>query len=203
MHALRIVFTIPCFVESDKTLTFLKNSKVRPKKWYGLCVCSFSDQRINKKHTEEEEEMDALELLKQDHQKVKELFEQEEDSEAGTEQKRIFRQIKAELETHSRIEESVFYPAMQKHQELKDMVREAIEEHKQVKTLLKEIDNLIDDSEKFEEKLQVLMENVEHHAEEEEEGKMFPKVRELVDRKTLDQLGQELEAAKGKKGKAA
>ena len=147
--------------------------------------------------------MDALELLKQDHQKVKELFEQAEDSEVGTEQKRIFHQIKTELETHARIEESIFYPAMQKHQELKEMVREAIEEHSQVKSLLKEMENLADDSEKFESKLQILMENVEHHAEEEEEGKMFPKVREIVDRATLDRLGQELEAAKGKKGQAA
>jgi hemerythrin superfamily protein len=146
--------------------------------------------------------MEALELLKQDHQKVKELFEQAEDSEAGTEQKRIFRQIKTELETHSRIEESVFYPAMQKHQELKGMVREALEEHNQV-SLLKEMENLVDDSEKFDSKLQMLMEDVEHHAEEEEEGKMFPKVREIVERATLDKLGQELEAAKGKKGKAA
>jgi hemerythrin superfamily protein len=147
--------------------------------------------------------MDALELLQQDHQKVKELFEQAEDSEARTEQKRIFHQIKTELETHARIEESIFYPAMQKHQELKEMVREAIEEHSQVKSLLKEMENLADDSEKFESKLQILMENVEHHAEEEEEGKMFPKVREIVDRATLDKLGQELEAAKGKKGQAA
>jgi hemerythrin superfamily protein len=147
--------------------------------------------------------MDALELLKQDHQKVKELFEQAEDSEVGTEQKRIFHQIKTELETHARIEESIFYPAMQKHQELKEMVREAIEEHSQVKSLLKEMENLADDSEKFESKLQILMENVEHHAEEEEEGKMFPKVREIVHRATLDKLGQELEAAKGKKGQAA
>jgi hemerythrin superfamily protein len=147
--------------------------------------------------------MDALELLKQDHQKVKELFEQAEDSEAGTEQKRIFNQIKTELETHARIEESVFYPAMQKHQELEEMVREALEEHSQVKSLLKEMENLVDDGEKFESKLQMLMEDVEHHAEEEEEGKMFPKVRQIVDRETLDRLGQELEAAKGKKSQAA
>jgi hemerythrin superfamily protein len=147
--------------------------------------------------------MDALELLKQDHQKVKELFEQAEDSEAGTEQKRIFNQIKTELETHARIEESVFYPAMQKHQELEEMVREALEEHSQVKSLLKEMENLVDDGEKFESKLQMLMEDVEHHAEEEEEGKMFPKVRQIVDRETLERLGQELEAAKGKKSQAA
>jgi hemerythrin superfamily protein len=146
--------------------------------------------------------MDALELLKHDHQKVKELFEQAEDGEAGSEQKRIFRQIKTELETHARIEESVFYPAMQKHEELKGMVRESLEEHGKVKGLLKEIENLVNDSEKFHSKLNVLIENVEHHAEEEEEGKMFPKVRKIVDRATLDKLGQELEAAKGKaKGK--
>ena len=147
--------------------------------------------------------MDALELLKEDHKKVKELFEQAEGMEDGKEQKEIFKQIKKELETHTRIEESVFYPAMQKYEKLKDMVLEAIEEHKQVKTLLREMDDLAKDSDKFEPKLKVLMENVEHHAEEEEEGKMFPKVRELVDKAALEELGQELEAAKGKKSKAA
>ena len=85
--------------------------------------------------------MDALELLKQDHQTVKELFEQAEGMEDGKEQRQIFTQIKKELETHARIEETVFYPAMQKHEELKDMVLESIEEHKQVKTLLREMDD--------------------------------------------------------------
>jgi hemerythrin superfamily protein len=139
--------------------------------------------------------MDALELLKQDHQKVKGLF-----KEAGVadekKQKQVFEQIKTELETHTHIEESVFYPSMQKHEELKDMVLESLEEHKQVKTLLREMDNLSSDSEEFEPKPKVLMENVEHHAEEEEEEKMFPKVRKLVNKAELEQLGQELEAAK-------
>jgi hemerythrin superfamily protein len=147
--------------------------------------------------------MDALTLLKQDHQTVKELFEQAEGTEDRKQQRQVFTQIKKELETHARIEETVFYPAMQKHDELKDMVLESIEEHKQVKTLLREMDDLVNDSEKFEPKLKVLMENVEHHAEEEEEGKMFPKVRKLMDQEALEQLGQELEKAKGKKSKAA
>jgi hemerythrin superfamily protein len=147
--------------------------------------------------------MDALELLKQDHKTVKTLFEEAEGTEDQKRKEKIFEDIKTELDTHARIEETIFYPAMEKHQELKDMVLEAIEEHKQVKTLLREIDNLKSDSEKFEPKLKVLMENVEHHAEEEEEGKMFPKVREIVDRTSLEQLGQELEKAKGKKTKAA
>jgi len=143
--------------------------------------------------------MDALELLKQDHKRVKELFEQAEGTEEPKEKKEIFKQIKKELETHTRIEEGIFYPAMEKYEELKDMVLESYEEHKQIKTLLREMDDLISDSEKFEPKLKVLQENVEHHAEEEEEGKMFPKVRKLMNKAELEQLGQELEAAKGKR----
>ena len=142
--------------------------------------------------------MDALELLKTDHKTVKDLFKKVEASKNDKQQKQLFEEIKTELETHTHIEETVFYPAVAKHDELKDMVLESLEEHKQVKTLLREMDNLTEDSEKFEPKLKVLMENVEHHAEEEEEAKMFPKVRKLMDAAALDQLGQELEAAKDK-----
>ena len=147
--------------------------------------------------------MDALELLKEDHQKVKELFEEAEGTEDQREKNRIFSEIQTELETHARIEETVFYPAMEQHEELKDMVLESIEEHRQIKTLLKEIDSLKADSEKFEPKLKVLMENVEHHAEEEEEGKMFPKAREIFSQEELDNLGEELEAAKNKRQRKA
>jgi hemerythrin superfamily protein len=59
------------------------------------------------------------------------------------------------------------------------------------------------DSEKFEPKLKVLMENVEHHAVEEEEEKMFPKIRKLMNAESLKQLGQELEAAKSKNQRKA
>jgi hemerythrin superfamily protein len=143
--------------------------------------------------------MDALELLQEDHETVKELFEEAQGTDDQKEKQRIFAEISSELEAHTHIEETVFYPAMQEHDELKAMVLESLEEHKQVKILLKEIDNLKADSEKFEPKLKVLMENVKHHAEEEEEGKMFPKIRELCSQDDLDQLGDELEAAKSKK----
>ena len=92
---------------------------------------------------------------------------------------------------------------MEKREELKDMVLESIEEHKQIKTLLKELDSLKADNEKFDPKLKVLMENVEHHAEEEEEGKMFPKVEKLFSEEDLEALGEELEAAKDQRQKKA
>jgi hypothetical protein len=140
--------------------------------------------------------MDALELLEQDHAKVKKLFEEAEDADEK-EQRAIFTQIKTELEIHTQIEESVFYPAMQRYNELKDMVAESLEEHNKVKTLLKEMDGLSGDD--FEDKLEELIDNVEHHAEDEEESKMFPKVRELVSAAELDKLGAQLQAAKGQR----
>jgi hemerythrin superfamily protein len=143
--------------------------------------------------------MDALELLKKDHQKVKELFQQGQQTEDKKQQKQIFKDIKAELETHARIEETIFYPAMQEHDELKDMVLESLEEHKQLKTVLRELGKLSASSERFKPKFKVLMDDVKHHAEEEEEGKMFPKIRKLIKGDELAQLGEELESAKHKR----
>jgi hemerythrin superfamily protein len=143
--------------------------------------------------------MDALELLKQDHQKVKELFKQGQQTEDKKQQKQIFKEIKSELETHARIEETIFYPAMEEHDELKDMVLESLEEHRQMKTVLRELGKLSASSERFKPKFKVLMDDVKHHAEEEEEGKMFPKIRKLIKGDELEQLGEELEAAKHKR----
>jgi hemerythrin superfamily protein len=146
--------------------------------------------------------MDALELLEEDHQLVMELFKKAGEARNEKEKRKIFREIYKELETHARIEETVFYPAMQENDQLKDMVLESLEEHKQVKALLREIKNLKPGSEKFEHKLQVLLDNVQHHAEEEEEGKMFPKIRKILPGK-LPGLGEELEAAKNKRHRKA
>lgn len=144
-----------------------------------------------------------LELLKTDHKKVKELFQKAEGNDNRKQQKQLFEQIKTELETHTHIEETVFYPAVGKNEELKDLVLESLEEHKQVKTLLREMENLSSDSDKFEPKLKVLMENVEHHAVEEEEEKMVPKIRKIMNAESLERLGKELEAAKAKDLKKA
>jgi len=147
--------------------------------------------------------MDALELLMEDHKKVKELFTSAKNTEDKQELKQLFKEIKSELETHTRIEESIFYPAMQEHEELKDMVSESLEEHKQVKTLLRELSRATPGTEKFKAKLKVLIDDVKHHAEEEEEGKMFPLVREVVDSADLEELGEEMETAKHKRMRKA
>jgi hemerythrin superfamily protein len=140
--------------------------------------------------------MNALEMLKQDHQKVKRLFQDMKQATDQTKRKDLFDKIDTELEIHTHIEETVFYPAIEDHEELKDMVAEALEEHHEATTLLEELEELGAESHDFGSKLQELIEAIEHHVEE-EEGEMFPKVREVFDEDELEQLGQELESAKG------
>jgi hemerythrin superfamily protein len=140
--------------------------------------------------------MNALEILKQDHQKVKGLFQEVSKGGDASNRKQLFDKIDTELEIHAHIEETVFYPALETHEELKDMVAEALEEHQEVKVMLEELEELGSESHDFGSKLQELIESVEHHVEE-EEGEMFPKVRQVFDQGQLEQLGQELESAKG------
>jgi iron-sulfur cluster repair protein YtfE (RIC family) len=139
--------------------------------------------------------MNALELLKEDHQKVSELFAQIETAKNAKEKQRLFEQIKTELETHTHIEETAFYPVLEEYEELSDMVSEAYEEHKEVKSLLQEISGLKNDSENFETKITELKDNVEHHVEE-EETEMFPQIEQLIEAPELETIGEELEAAK-------
>jgi iron-sulfur cluster repair protein YtfE (RIC family) len=143
--------------------------------------------------------MDAIALLKEDHEKVAELFdefEEVEESEGDKDEKvRLFEQIKEELETHTRIEETIFYPACEKFEELKDMVKESLQEHKKVKMLLSELSSMNDNSEVFGTKVKELQDNVEHHVEEEEDD-LFPKVLDEMSQDQIDLLGARMEAAK-------
>jgi hemerythrin superfamily protein len=140
--------------------------------------------------------MNALKVLEQDHQKVKGLFQEMGRASDQNKRKELFDKIDTELEIHAHIEETVFYPAIEQHEELSEMVAEALEEHQEAKALLEELEEMGPESHEFGSTVQELMEGVEHHVQE-EEGEMFPKVREVFDEDELEQLGQELESAKG------
>ena len=146
--------------------------------------------------------MNAIELLKEDHQKVSRLFQKVKATEES-EHKELFEKIKAELDVHAHIEEVVFYPVLKEEgdEELKDITLEGIEEHHQAKIFLRELAGLADESEKFEPKLKVLMEDITHHVQE-EEGKMFPMVEEQFDPARLEELGVKMEDEKAKFNKS-
>jgi hemerythrin superfamily protein len=142
---------------------------------------------------------DAIVLLKNDHKTVEKLFKQFEKlgDDAHKAKRDVVDQIIAELSTHAAIEEQHFYPTIrEKAPDIADDVLEGLEEHHIVKWTLSELETLPPDAERFDAKVTVLIESVRHHVEE-EEGDMFPKVREAMGRKELQELGATLEKAKG------
>ena len=148
--------------------------------------------------------MDALELLKEDHQRVSALFDQIAQATLQVDRRRIFEQIRLELETHTYIEETVFYPAFQAKSEFQDLIEEALVEHQEVKDLLQEIEDLDDgkDSEEFEDKIDELIDAVEQHVDE-EENDLFPRIEAELDAQSLEELRVRLEEAEHDVSEAA
>jgi hemerythrin-like domain-containing protein len=134
--------------------------------------------------------MDAIAMLKADHEKVKELLaELETTTERGAKTRaELFATIKGELTVHETIEEEIFYPALKEHPKAKELVLEAYEEHHVVDTAMAELEGLDVSDETWGAKATVMKENVEHHIEE-EESEMFKQARQVFDRQELDDLG--------------
>ncbi|HEX5274529.1 MAG TPA: hemerythrin domain-containing protein [Candidatus Rubrimentiphilum sp.] len=146
--------------------------------------------------------MDAIKLLKEDHKKVKALFEEVEElgERASAQRKNLFQKIDKELTLHSKVEETLFYPEFKKraeNSEERDEVLEAYEEHGVVKVMIGELEDLDPKDEKYKPKLTVLKELVLHHVKE-EEGELFPMARELFEPEELNRIGDRIVAAKEK-----
>lgn len=141
--------------------------------------------------------MHALTLLKTDHRKVETLFKAFENAEAKTKKASLVKQIIQELSIHAAVEEQVFYPAIREamSDSDEDMVLEALEEHHIVKWVLSELEKMTPDDERFDAKVKVLCENVDHHVKDEEQ-ELFKKVRKVLNTKKLNELGRAMEAAK-------
>ncbi len=140
--------------------------------------------------------MDAFELLKADHEKVNGLF-NELEAAARKAKLSVFNQIKSELELHTHIEETIFYPALEKPEETHDLTLEAYEEHKMVKTLLSELSRARTANDEWQAKAKVLRENVEHHVDE-EENELFDKAGDALSDEQIEELGQLMEAEKAR-----
>jgi hemerythrin-like domain-containing protein len=140
------------------------------------------------------ETMDALSLLKKDHQEVKSLFKEVEElgDRATSSRAKLFTKIDEALTLHAKLEEQLFYPELKKrapNNEEREKVLEAFEEHAIVKTLLGELEELDPKDETYRAKLQVLTESVEHHIKE-EESDIFKLARQVLDADELESIGE-------------
>jgi hemerythrin superfamily protein len=130
--------------------------------------------------------VNAIDLLKQQHQEAKELFKKIE--KAGPDRKeQLFDELADALAVHAAIEEQHFYPAT-KDARTEELLQEAVEEHLSMKRIIADLLEMEPDDPQFDAKIKVLQEQVEHHVEE-EEGELFPKVKKLHSKDELEDLG--------------
>ncbi len=141
--------------------------------------------------------MDALAVLKKDHQTVEKLFARFEKNPS----KAIADRFVRELSIHAAVEEQLFYPALRRAADQMDLdeadekVLEALEEHHVAKWLLSEIEKIHEHDERFVPKCKVLIESVRRHVKE-EEGSLFRIARRLFNRTQLGELGKLMQKAK-------
>lgn len=148
--------------------------------------------------------MDLYQLLKQDHQKIRRLFERlDEASSDGTvkQRERLFAELKRELTLHTEVEERHFYPALRDRDEAMELVADSLEEHDEVKKLLGELDRAGKDEDNWTDQLQELHEDVEDHVEE-EETELFPIAQKLLDEAKTKEIAEAIEKDKAAAQKA-
>jgi hemerythrin superfamily protein len=133
--------------------------------------------------------LNALDLLTDQHTLVDRLFERVEAK--GKDAQAAFIQLADCLAAHATIEEKIFYPRVMATQ-TSEMLHESVEEHLAIKRVLADMLTMDLEDDEFEAKLSVLKEEVAHHAHEEEEAKLFPLVRKMMDADQLAGLGSDL-----------
>ncbi|MEX0790414.1 MAG: hemerythrin domain-containing protein [Actinomycetota bacterium] len=141
--------------------------------------------------------MDAVALLKQDHEEVKKIMEKlDKTTERGVKtREELFAKLRSEMTIHETIEEEIFYPALKEHPKAKELVLEGYEEHHVVDLIMGEISKTPYDDETWGAKFSVMKENIEHHIEE-EEGEMFKQARDVFSKPELEELGTRMEERK-------
>jgi hemerythrin superfamily protein len=143
---------------------------------------------------------DACDLLDADHRAVKKMFKEFEEltqsraRSAAQKKMELARQICHELTVHAQLEEEIFYPALRAAMKDTDLLDEAEVEHQSAKDLIAQIEAAMEPDEKFEAKVKVLGEYIDHHVKE-ERGEIFPKARSAR-KLDLVAMREELEARK-------
>ena len=143
---------------------------------------------------------DAIMMLKEDHKKVRALFRDFRNAgeNASATKARVVDKFLEELTVHTYIENEGMYPTVRELvPDLESDILESLEEHHVADVLCMELSLISPENSHFDAKVTVLIENVEHHIEE-EEGEWFPKVREHLGRKELQDIGAQLEKLREK-----
>lgn len=149
-------------------------------------------QRKGRVSLEVTSDMNAFDLLRRDHQQASTLIQSLFDSDDPIEQEAIFEELMRDLESHARIEEEHFYPAVRRETGLLEEVIGSRVDHEQMRDLLEAMQDQAIGAQEWWDALEDLRELVEQHTEEEED-ELFPAVQEVLSDEALQQLGEEME----------
>jgi hemerythrin superfamily protein len=170
-----LVNSLPLPIEVDQS-----TSEVAGGTWAALPLVMKNDGMI-----------DALDLLRMQHEEVEQLISDIEDSDDPNEKRELFIEFADKLAAHSTIEEKIFYPSVMA-EKTRELLIESTEEHLSVKRLLADMMELDVEDEHFDAKLSVIKEQIRHHAHDEEEDSLFPKVKRLMSAEQRAGLGNEM-----------
>jgi hemerythrin superfamily protein len=130
-------------------------------------------------------------MLKQDHRTVEKLFGQFQKAKSSKQKHELCMEVCRELTIHAGIEEKSFYPQVKTKSNLRELVLESFEEHRQVKTLVAELQTMKSNDELMQAKMKVLEDDIQHHVQE-EERQMFPKLTKALGKDLLMSMGEQL-----------
>ncbi|MGZ3747143.1 MAG: hemerythrin domain-containing protein [Pseudobdellovibrionaceae bacterium] len=147
--------------------------------------------------------MEIYEILKKDHQEVKDLFEQIENSlkeKNYDEAESAFEELRVKITAHAKAEQEVFYQPLKMVSEdskSEDLIGEAEQEHHLIALLLNELSRMDPDAEEWKAKMTVLNEMVNHHFEE-EEGEIFSVAQECFSAQDAEEIAENMQDLKQK-----
>jgi len=152
-------------------------------------------RRNDQEQPVDDQPVDAIAMLKEDHQRVKDLFAQYEGTSNAEAKWTVAEEVFVELETHAQLEENIFYPSVNEEtEEGPELVQDSLQEHATVKQLIQELRQMGPQNRAFDAKFHELMRHVDHHVAE-EEADMFPLAAEEL-AEDLDEMSAEMQALK-------
>ena len=139
--------------------------------------------------------MDAIETLEKDHDRIRSLFSEFNETNDSQELQDCFDKIGNILTIHAEAEEQVLYPEASKCEGTSELIAKGHQDHDKGDQMVLEIKTLNPSESEFKQKVKELQSFMLNHLDE-EENDLFPKVRQGMDDRKLEELATEIKHTK-------
>ncbi len=180
-------------MKPNTILPFIMLALIAPNSFANDQSTPMNTSNISAKNSQNEQES-AIEIILQEHKQIREKIAKIDKILKSDikESRSLFKELKNFLIKHEAMEQTVWYPELEKYGDLKDIISTLKKEEQNASDEIKRLDSITDDKE-WTSKVKKLFKDVEHHAED-EETKLFPKVKKQLDKSQLDKIGTKIKA---------